>query len=111
MAAPKGLPGIIAKWTNSGKSGCIADEADASRTPNGNKGDAARMCIGCQPKYTRYIPDTNALSVLNTLYTRCICLHPFSVLLTMYRRSMYCSGCELRGCPEDAERIQRTFNG
>ena len=72
MAAPKGLPGIIAKWTNSGKSGCIADEADASRTPNGNKGDAARMYIGCQPKYTRYIPDTNALSVLNTLYTRYI---------------------------------------
>ncbi|XP_060786425.1 alpha-aspartyl dipeptidase-like isoform X1 [Neoarius graeffei] len=22
-----------------------------------------------------------------------------------------CSGCELRGCPEDAERIQQTFNG
>ena len=52
MTAPKGLPGIIAKRTHSGKSGCIADEADASRTPN-------------------------ALSVLNTLYTRCIRLHPF----------------------------------
>ena len=77
MASPNVFPGIIAKWTNAGKSRCIAGEEDASRTPNGNKWDAARMYIGCQPKYTRHIPDTNALSVLNTLYTRCIRLHPF----------------------------------
>ncbi|XP_060768517.1 uncharacterized protein LOC132875619 [Neoarius graeffei] len=49
MTAPKGLPVITEKRTHSRKSGCIADEGDASRTPNGNKGDVARMYIGCRP--------------------------------------------------------------
>ena len=47
MTALKGLLGIIAKWTLSGKSGCIVDKADASRTPNGNKGDAAGIQTLC----------------------------------------------------------------
>lgn len=40
--------------------GCIADEADASRTPNGNKGDVERMYIGCKP-FTAYAEGMNCV--------------------------------------------------
>ena len=51
----------MVKQTHSGKSGCIADEADASRTPNGNKGDAARMNIRYKP-FTAHAGGMNCVS-------------------------------------------------
>ena len=76
----------LQKWTKLAKI-CEKNGKGKERTWVVCSGDVKRMFIGSladesgwkwmAAKYTRYIPDTNALSVLNTLYTRCIRLHPF----------------------------------
>ena len=67
MITPKGLLVTISKQTHSGKSGCLTDEAGVSRTPNENTG-----------------------ATYYTIMKICINLHlSMSVLITMYRRSMY----------------------